>query len=108
MPLLKRAIEKIIDTYLKSDDMKILFVWGPWRSGKTTLIDKLTKELGVTKYNFDLVSDREKFAPRREVLEKIVKDKPGMNPGAYMGLIMAKFKGKIDGKKAMEILKKLL
>ena len=48
--------------------------WGPRRSGKTTLIDKLTKELGVTKYNFDLVSDREKFAPRREVLERIVKD----------------------------------
>ena len=74
MPLLKRAIEKAIDAYLRSDDIKILFVWGPRRSGKTTLIDKLTKELGVTKYNFDLVSDREKFAPRREVLERIVKD----------------------------------
>ena len=74
MPLLNRAIEKVIDTYLKSDDIKILFVWGPQRSGKTTLIDKLVKELGVTKYNFDLVSDREKFAPRREVLERIVKD----------------------------------
>src|SRR3989344_2480284 len=74
MPLLKRAIEKVIDIYLRSDDIKILFVWGPRRSGKTTLIDKLTKELGVTKYNFDLVSDREKFAPRREVLERIVKD----------------------------------
>ncbi|MDP4010898.1 MAG: ATP-binding protein [Candidatus Roizmanbacteria bacterium] len=74
MPLLKRSIEKDIDTYLKSDDIKILFVWGPRRSGKTTLIDKLTRKLGVTKYNFDLVSDREKFAPRREVLERIVKD----------------------------------
>src|SRR3989338_8716146 len=74
MPLLKRAIEKAIDTYLRSDDIKILFVWGPRRSGKTTLINKLTKELGVTKYNFDLVSDREKFVPRREILERIVKD----------------------------------
>ena len=74
MPLLKRAIEKTIDTYLRSNDIKILFVWGPRRSGKTTLIDKLTKKLGVTKYNFDLVSDREKFSPRREVLERIVKE----------------------------------
>src|SRR3989338_4713179 len=74
MPLLKRAIEKVIDIYLRSDDIKILFVWGPRRSGKTTLIDKFTKELGVTKYNFDLVSEREKFSPRREVLERIVKD----------------------------------
>lgn len=39
-------------------------------------------------------------------IKAIVKEKPGLNPGAYMGLIMAKFKGQIDGKKAMEILKK--
>lgn len=41
-------------------------------------------------------------------IEKIVKSKPGLNPGAYMGLIMAKFKGQVDGKEAMTILKKLL
>ena len=74
MILLKRTIEDSINAYLKSDEVKILFVWGPRRSGKTTLIDKLAKELGVTKYNFDLLSDREKFAPRKEVLEKIAKD----------------------------------
>lgn len=74
MHILKRSIENDIDTYLKGDEMKILFVWGPRRSGKTTLIDKIAKELGETKYNFDLVSDREKFAPRREVLERIVRD----------------------------------
>ena len=74
MILLKRTIEDSINAYLKSDEVKILFVCGPRRSGKTTLIDKLAKELGVTKYNFDLLSDREKFAPRKEVLEKIAKD----------------------------------
>lgn len=74
MLMLKRAIESFVDVYLKSGETKILFVWGPRRSGKTTLIDKLVRELGVTKYNFDLVSDREKFLPRREALEKIVKE----------------------------------
>jgi Glu-tRNA(Gln) amidotransferase subunit E-like FAD-binding protein len=39
-------------------------------------------------------------------IKEIIKQKPGLNPGAYMGLIMAKFKGKVDGKAAMEILKK--
>ena len=72
--LLKRTIEKSIDTYLKSSEKKILFVWGPRRSGKTTLIDKLAKELGVRKYNFDLESDRVKFTPHKEVLAKIVKE----------------------------------
>ncbi len=70
--MLKRTIERTIDHYLKSQEIKTLFVWGPRRSGKTTLIDKVAQELKVTKYNFDLQSDREKFAPRREVLEKIV------------------------------------
>jgi len=41
-------------------------------------------------------------------ISEIIKEKPGLNPGAYMGLVMAKFKGQVDGKKAMEILKKLL
>jgi len=74
MALIKRFIEGPIASYLKNDDTKILFIWGPRRSGKTTLINKLAKDLAVTKYNFDLQSDREKFAPRREILEKIVKE----------------------------------
>lgn len=72
--MLKRAIEDTIDQYLKSDNYKIMYMWGPRRSGKTTLLNKIASELGVTKFNFDLESDREKFAPRREVLEKIVKE----------------------------------
>lgn len=72
--MLKRRIEDKIGQYLKGENYKVLYVWGPRRSGKTTLLDKLAEELKVTKYNFDLESDREKFAPRREVLEKIVKE----------------------------------
>lgn len=74
MPILKRMIEDSIDKYLNSDEIKTLFIWGPRRSGKTTIMDKLAGQLGVKKYNFDLQSDREKFAPRREVLERIVKE----------------------------------
>lgn len=72
--MLKRAIEDTINRYLQGENYKVLYVWGPRRSGKTTLLDKLAKELGVKSYNFDLESDREKFAPRREILEKIVKE----------------------------------
>ncbi|MGY4884589.1 MAG: Glu-tRNA(Gln) amidotransferase subunit GatE [Nanobdellota archaeon] len=42
-----------------------------------------------------------------EVL-KIIKEKPGLNSNAYMGLVMSKFKGKIDGKTAMEMINKLV
>lgn len=72
MDIIKRVIERDINKYLKGDAVKALLIWGPRRSGKTTLIDNLAKKLGVTKYNFDLASDRDKFAPRREILERIV------------------------------------
>jgi len=39
---------------------------------------------------------------------KIVKEKPGLRANAYMGLVMAKLKGKIDAKKAMEILNRIV
>ena len=51
--MFKRAIEVDIDKYLKSGEKKVLFVWGPRRSGKTTLINKLAGELEIKKYNFE-------------------------------------------------------
>ncbi len=41
-------------------------------------------------------------------IAKIVKEKPGLSIGGYMGLIMQKFKGRVSGKDATEILNKLL
>ncbi|MBW3020847.1 Glu-tRNA(Gln) amidotransferase subunit GatE [Candidatus Woesearchaeota archaeon] len=41
-------------------------------------------------------------------IKKIVEEKPGLNAGGYMGLVMAKFKGKVDGATAMKILNKIL
>ncbi len=39
---------------------------------------------------------------------KMIKDKPGLNANAYMGLVMSKFKGKINGKEAMDVINTLL
>jgi len=43
-----------------------------------------------------------------ERIMKIIKEKPGLNENAYMGLVMKEFKGKISGSEAMEIIKKLI
>ncbi|MFW5847157.1 MAG: Glu-tRNA(Gln) amidotransferase subunit GatE [Nanoarchaeota archaeon] len=43
-----------------------------------------------------------------EQIRNILKNKPGLNPNAYMGLIMKEFKGKINGKTAREIIEKIL
>ena len=41
-------------------------------------------------------------------IREIVKSKPGMRANAYMGMLMAKHKGKIDTKKAMELINRVL
>tara|TARA_Y100000310_G_scaffold344279_1_gene456185 strand:+ start:289 stop:1761 length:1473 start_codon:yes stop_codon:yes gene_type:complete len=52
--------------------------------------------------------EREKIDNLEEVVMKIIKEKPGLSINAYMGLVMKKFKGKINGKEVAEIIKKLL
>lgn len=41
-------------------------------------------------------------------IAKLIKQKPGLSIGGYMGLIMKEFKGKVSGQEVNEILKKLL
>ena len=41
-----------------------------------------------------------------ENIMKIIKDNPGLSEKAYMGLVMKEFRGKIDGKDAIAIIKK--
>jgi Glu-tRNA(Gln) amidotransferase subunit E-like FAD-binding protein len=43
-----------------------------------------------------------------EEIKSIVLARPGLNLGSYMGMVMTKFKGKVDGKKASQILAKIL
>jgi Glu-tRNA(Gln) amidotransferase subunit E-like FAD-binding protein len=60
--------------------------------------------------NFEDILNAEK-ADNSEIEEKIlkiIKGKPELNANAYMGLVMAEMKGKINGKEAMEIIKKLV
>ena len=72
--MLIRTIETKVDNYIKSQEEKLLFIWGPRRSGKTTLINKIAKEQKIRIFNFDNQSDAELFVPRRDVLEQIVKE----------------------------------
>ena len=69
--MLKRSIENNIEAYLAGADHKILFIWGPRRSGKTTLLEKFADKLNAPIFNFDLLSEREKFTPDKNTLQKI-------------------------------------
>ncbi len=49
---------------------------------------------------------KEDLRGREGEIMKLIKEKPGLSPNAYMGLIMKDFKGKISGRELMEIIKK--
>lgn len=67
----ERTIEPKIYKHIESIDNKILFIWGPRRSGKTTILKKIADKTGSVIFNFDNFSDREIFIPKKESLKQI-------------------------------------
>lgn len=72
--MFKRAIEDKIDNYLQGEDYKTFYIWGPRRSGKTTLLKQLSQKLGVRVFNFDFSSDHNLFEPDRDTLQKLTSE----------------------------------
>ncbi len=58
------------------------------------------KKVDYSKYKTLSITDIEKE------IKKLVEEKPDLTIGALMGIIMGRYRGKIDGKTAMEILKR--
>jgi glutamyl-tRNA(Gln) amidotransferase subunit E len=67
------------------------------------IIEKIVKGTSVKE-----ALKKEKVENLEEEILKIVKEKPGLSINAYMGLAMAKFKGKVSGRDIMEILKRVI
>ncbi len=74
--MLIRNIEPELDKYLESSNYKITFIWGPRRSGKTTLLKKYSRSCKARIFNFDEIADRENFVANREVLKELVASNP--------------------------------
>mgnify|MGYP001601834410 FL=1 len=74
---------------------------------KEAIIDLLIKKIKNEKINLEQFAAVSEKALEEEI-KKLINEKKGLNIGAYMGIIMAKYRGKIDGKIIMEILKNLL
>lgn len=64
---------------------------------KIALGENLEEALKVEKISHDHLDGE---------IHSLVKEKPELSPNAYMGLLMQKHKGKIDAKRAMEIIQK--
>jgi Glu-tRNA(Gln) amidotransferase subunit E-like FAD-binding protein len=54
------------------------------------------------------ISDFKTSSPQEveEFIKRITKEKPGLSVGGLMGLVMEKYRGKVDGKTISELVKK--
>ncbi|MFB6246930.1 MAG: Glu-tRNA(Gln) amidotransferase subunit GatE [Candidatus Pacearchaeota archaeon] len=83
-------LQSIAEEKIEESDVKEVF--------SNLLVGKPFKEaIKIEKADTSQVENR---------VKKIIEEKPGLNPNAYMGLVMKEFKGQIDGKTAMELINK--
>lgn len=97
--ILEIILEKIIKKEIEESETKLFMekiVDGAKNSNKKE-IAKIAEKIKIEKVSHDEIE---------EEISKLIKEKPGLRPNAYMGLVMQKFKGKLDAKKAMELVEK--
>ncbi len=104
----KKSIDDVQDTLSENILEKILVLVrekkveaGDVKSIMIKLVEGISFEDAV---KIEKVDDNSLEAEIRE----FVKEKPGLRTNAYMGLLMAKYKGKLDAKKAMEIIERVI
>ena len=94
-------ISKLKDEHFE----EILDYLNKGKIAKEAVIDLLVKKINNEKIDFDKfasVSDKD----LEKEIKKLIEDKKDLSIGAYMGILMSKYRGKVDGKKIMELLKK--
>jgi len=68
----------------------------------------LTKILRGEKFSKAIEIEKIDLIELEKEIANMIKEKPGLNIGGYMGLIMKKFKGRVSGQDSNKILKRIL
>jgi glutamyl-tRNA(Gln) amidotransferase subunit E len=86
---------EILEVILSKVDKKI--GEGDVKNVMQRIVEGKSLEQAMQKANINL----------KEEVKKLIKEKPGLSSNAYMGLIMAKFKGQVSGKEVMDEIRRL-
>jgi len=103
LPLVK--IEKILD---KDVFMFVLEALRNKRISENQIKQVLERIVSGQKLKEAVSFKKEDIHFIEERIRRIIKEKPGLSEKAYMGLVMKEFRGKINGKEAVEIIKKYI
>ena len=102
-----KPLEKIEET-LEEIYGDILIALNKNKISESDVKEILTKIISGESFENAIKIEKAGIEKIEEKIMKLIKEKPGLNVNAYMGLAMAEMKGKIDGKTAMEIIKKFV
>lgn len=72
--MLQRYLQNILEKTLLSPSYEIIFIWGPRRSGKSTILQNLATKYNTRVFNFDLSEDREYFQNNYSQLKKLAEN----------------------------------
>jgi len=108
-------IPKEINTRFKEDISKldkehfdeVLDYLNKGKIAKEAIIDLLIKKIKNEKIKLEEFTGISLKEIEKDI-KKLIDEKKGLNIGAYMGILMGKYRGKVDGKKVMELLRKFV
>lgn len=102
----KKDAELDVSKLAEKDFEEVLGYLNEGKITKEAVIDVLIEKILNEKIDLEKYSNVNDEDIEKDV-KKIIKEKPNLSIGAYMGLVMQKYRGRVEGKKVMEILKKL-
>ncbi|HIG51960.1 Glu-tRNA(Gln) amidotransferase GatDE subunit E [Candidatus Parvarchaeota archaeon] len=88
----EKILEKIKKGILKNEDVREVLI-------NMVQGQELEEAIKIEKINDDELEEK---------IRKLIKKNPGLRVNAYMGIVIKEMKGKIDARKAMEIIKKIV
>jgi len=106
-----KEIEKKIKVRKKLGRDILVFILEKYKKGKINerqikeSLERIARGVDVSEA---IKFEKEDLENVEEKIMKIIQSKPGLSDKAYMGLVMKEFAGRIDGKFAMEIIKKFI
>jgi len=103
LPLVE--VEKILD---KDAFMFILEALKDSKISENQIKQVLGRIVNGQKLKDAILFKKEDINIIEEKIRKIIKEKPGLSEKAYMGLVMKELRDKINGREAMEIIKKFV
>ena len=104
---LKSRLKLNADKLKKTDYQEVLNLLNEGKVAKEAIIEILEAKIKGKQIDLAQYKPADTSKIDKEVQE-MMKKSPNLNPGAYMGMLMQKYRGKVDGKVLMDLIKKHL